>query len=297
MATRKNKQLLRKLEESLEQVQRLVPKYRSIKWSKTLAARWISDFWGGRFESLDFSNQIDLDDLLEIDQQKMSLLANTEQFCLGYPANNALLWGARGTGKSSLIHALLNSLNTQGLRIVEVSKDHLAEIGTIAARLQVEPFRFLVVCDDLSFDEDDSGYKELKSALEGSVFKGTDNVLIYATSNRRHLVTEYMRDNLASTQVEGELHESEAIEEKISLSDRFGLWLSFHQFKQDQYLQVVEYWVKKLAQENGLKINWTQQLRQEALTWALNRGVRSGRTAFHFARDIVGKTLLKYAKT
>ena len=288
-----SKQFLRQCSETLSQVQQFLPATRSVKWTKTIAARWVSDFWGGRFEELEVSDQVTLDDLLEISNQKAALQANTEQFCYGFPANNALLWGARGTGKSSLIHALLQAFSPRGLRVVEVDKDHLAEISTIASKLKFEPYRFIVVCDDLSFDADDGGYKELKSALEGSVFKGAPNVLIYATSNRRHLVTEYMQDNLASTQSGGELHESEAIEEKISLSDRFGLWLSFHQFKQDQYLRVAEYWIKKLAQEHGMRVNWTKVLRQESLAWALNRGVRSGRTAYHFAKHAVGKSLLQ----
>ena len=281
----------------LDRVLSLLPSRRSVDWSNTTAAHWRTDLFGGSLERIDEIPAIDLEDLLEIDRQKEELVTNTRQFCRGLPANNALLWGARGTGKSSLIQAILNRFSPEGLRVVQVEKSTLADIANITSQLVDSRFRYLIVCDDLSFDEDDDGYKQLKSALEGSVFASSSNVLIYATSNRRHLITEYMRDNLSSTQSRGELHESEAIEEKISLSDRFGLWLSFHQFKQDQYLRVAEYWFKKLAQAHGLKVNWTQQLRQDSLTWALNRGVRSGRTANHFAKYTVGKTLLEHSET
>lgn len=280
----------------LDRVLSLLPFRQSVNWAETMAAHWRTDLFGGSFERIVEVPSIDLEDLLEIDRQKKELVTNTQQFCLGLPANNALLWGARGTGKSSLIQAILNRFATQGLRVVQVEKSALSDIANISAQLVDTRFQYLIVCDDLSFDEDDDGYKQLKSALEGSVFTSSANVLIYATSNRRHLITEYMRDNLNSTQTRGELHESEAVEEKISLSDRFGLWLSFHQFKQDQYLRVAEYWFKKLAQTHQLKVNWTQQLRQDSLTWALNRGVRSGRTANHFAKYTVGRMLLEHSE-
>jgi len=286
-----------RIHKALDRVLSLLPSRQSVDWSHTTAAYWCTDLLGGSLKSIDDVPQIDLDDLLEIDRQKAELVTNTRQFCAGLPANNALLWGARGTGKSSLIQAILNRFAPEGLRVVQVEKGALADIANITAQLNDRRFRYLIVCDDLSFDEDDDGYKQLKSALEGSVFASSTNVLIYATSNRRHLITEYMRDNLSSTQSQGELHESEAIEEKISLSDRFGLWLSFHQFKQDQYLRVAEHWLKKLAQTHGIKVNWTQQLRQDSLTWALNRGVRSGRTANHFAKHTIGKLLLEHAET
>ena len=288
------KPILKRLRDLLDRMLDILPQSRDVDWSETMAATWQQDLAGGRFEPIEQISNIQLEDLLEIERQKQELVTNTEQFCAGLPANNALLWGARGTGKSSLIHAMLNEFAESGLRLVQVEKQDLVNIAAIARHLEKQDFRFLIVCDDLSFDENDSGYKQLKSALEGSVFVGSANILIYATSNRRHLITEYMQDNLASSQTRGELHESESIEEKVSLSDRFGLWLSFHQFKQDQYLNVVAYWVKKLAIDHGLKINWTQQLRRDSLTWALKRGVRSGRTAHHFARHHVGKTLLEY---
>ncbi len=178
----------------------------------------------------------------------ISWFDNTQQFLAGLPANNALLWGARGTGKSSLIHALLNAFAGQGLRLVELHKEDLSDLGRIVAVLAEQPYRFIVFCDDLSFDADDVSYKSLKSALEGSIFTTTENVLIYATSNRRHLVPERMSDNLQTRVEDAELHESEAVEEKISLSDRFGLWLSFYPFRQDAYLQVVALWVSRLSQ-------------------------------------------------
>lgn len=281
----------------LDRLLPLLPSRRDIDWTTTKAAYWRTDRFGGGFERVGEVPTIQLDDLLEIDRQKAELVTNTKQFCAGLPANNALLWGARGTGKSSLIHAILNRFASDGLRLVQVEKAALADLSRIVSQLADHRFRFLVVFDDLSFDEDDDGYKQLKSALEGSTFGGTANVLIYATSNRRHLITEYMRDNLNSTQTQGELHESEAIEEKISLSDRFGLWLSFHQFKQSQYLLVAEYWFKKLALDHDMKLNWTQQLRRDALTWALNRGVRSGRTANHFAKFTIGKFLLEHSES
>lgn len=277
----------------LNQVQNLLPVRNTINWEDITAARWRADTFGGRLEPIESRSPIKLDDLLEIDRQKETLVTNTRQFCANLPANNALLWGARGTGKSSLIHAILNQFAEIGLRVVQVDKDDLADIAEIAKILLNVKYRFLVVCDDLSFEENDSGYKLLKSALEGGMFSGTENTLIYATSNRRHLITESMQDNLTSTQHRGELHESEAIEEKISLSDRFGLWLSFHGFKQDQYLNVVEYWLKRLANEHELPLYFTRHLEREALTWALNRGTRNGRTANHFARHYIGKTLLE----
>lgn len=280
-------------QELISRLIEILPTRRRIDWSRTLAARWCTDKFGGGFEEVDSLPSLSLDDLLEVDRQKHELVMNTRQFCAGLPANNALLWGARGTGKSSLIHAILNQFADDGLRIAQVEKEALADIANIAGRLDDTRYRFLLVCDDLSFDEDDDGYKKLKSALEGSVFTSANNVLIYATSNRRHLITEFMHDNLDSTQSRGELHASEAIEEKISLSDRFGLWLSFRQFKQDEYLRVAEFWFKKIASEHNMKVNWTQHQRQESLTWALNRGVRSGRTAHHFANYSIGRMLLE----
>ncbi|MCZ6887225.1 MAG: ATP-binding protein [Gammaproteobacteria bacterium] len=271
----------------------LLPVSGNIDWAKIHGAAWRHGTLGGEFVALGALDDINLDDLLKIDDQKQQIGTNTAQFVAGLPANNVLLWGARGTGKSSLIHALLNRYADEGLRLIEVDKQALAAVAEIALQVCGEPYWFLLVCDDLSFEADDPSYKQLKSALEGSVFKQSDNVLIYATSNRRHLLPEYMEDNLAASHHGGELHEAEAVEEKISLSDRFGLWLSFYPFKQDEYLDVVQHWLRRLGEMHGAKPLWNDDVRQASLRWALARGVRSGRTAHHFARHWIGQSLLR----
>ena len=270
----------------------VLPGRDGVDWARHRAARWRSGPFGGELTPLGHLDAIELTDLLGIDDQKRRLIANTTQFVRQLPANNALLWGARGTGKSSLIHALLNRYGADGLRLVEVDKHALVDLAAIVTRLDSQPYRFLLVCDDLSFEADDASYKALKSALEGSVFTQSANVLVYATSNRRHLLPEYMADNVAATHVHGELHESEATEEKISLSDRFGLWLSFYPFRQDDYLLVAKHWLARLGAAHGVDIAWHEDTRKAALRWALTRGVRSGRTAYHFAKHHVGSTLL-----
>ena len=280
----------------VRRVSDLLPPAGRVDWSATRAAAWRRDF-GGRFAPLTHLDDIGLDDLLGIDRQKERLEANTAQFVAGHPANNALLWGARGTGKSSLIHALLNRYAERGMRLVEVDRRALAGVSDIAAALRDEPYRFVIVCDDLSFEADDASFKELKSALEGSVFARSENVVIYATSNRRHLIPEYMSDNLEAGHRGGEIHDGESVEEKISLSDRFGLWLSFYPFRQDEYLDVVRHWLGRLAERHGTQCPWTEDIRKAALRWALARGVRSGRTAQYFARHWVGKTLLERGRT
>ena len=278
--------------EALERLLELLPSGAGVDWSRQRAARWRSGPLGGTLAPLGHLHRIELSDLLGVDDQKAQLVANTEQFVHGFAANNALLWGARGTGKSSLVHALLNRFADDGLRLVEVDKETLCDVAAIVARLDSEPYRFVLVCDDLSFEADDASYKALKSALEGSVFTQSDNVLVYATSNRRHLLPEHMSDNTAARHVQGELHEAEAVEEKISLSDRFGLWLSFYPFRQDDYLRVAEHWVTRLAAVEGVAVVWNENARKDALRWALARGVRSGRTAYHFARQRIGAAAL-----
>jgi len=285
--------LLSDVAELVRRALRLLPGQEGPDWSSTPAAVWRAGQFGGRLVAHADIDRIGLDDLLCIDDQKAALVQNTRQFLAGAPANNALLWGARGTGKSSLIHALLDAWYDEGLRLIEVDKTSLANLPDIAMSLREEPYRFLVFCDDLSFEADDPSYKALKSALEGSIFRSSDNLLIYATSNRRHLLPEYMTDNEQASFREGELHQSEAVEEKISLSDRFGLWLSFYPFKQDAYLSVAEHWVRVLSERAEIEIEWDELVRAEALRWALARGVRSGRTAQHFARHWVGVRVLE----
>ena len=275
-----------------ERLLRLLPGGERVDWARQPAARWRTGAFGGGFAPLGLLAAIALDDLKCIDEQKRRLVANTEQFVAGFPANNALLWGARGTGKSSLIHAVLNRYAGAGLRLVEVDKGALGDLSAIATALRDAPYRFLVACDDLSFEADDASYKALKSALEGSAAALAENMLIYATSNRRHLLPEYGADNAAASYRQGELHESEAVEEKISLSDRFGLWLSFYPFRQDDYLCAVRHWLERLAAAHQIALPWDAELRQAALRWALGRGGRSGRTALHFAKQHVGEALL-----
>lgn len=225
-------------------------------------------------------------DLQHVDAQKAALLRNTEQFVRGLPANNALLTGARGTGKSSLVRACLERYVGEGLRLIEVDKQDLADVDRIAALVAGRPERFILFCDDLSFEAGEGGYKALKAALDGSVAAPGDNVLIYATSNRRHLMPEAMRDNLAAKYDEdGELHPGEAVEEKISLSERFGLWLSFYPFRQDDYLDIVAHWLRRF----GVGEIEVAAARAEALQFALQRGSRSGRVALQFARDYAGR--------
>ena len=229
---------------------------------------------------------IALSDLQEVEGQKERLVRNTEQFVLGRPANNVLLTGARGTGKSSLIKACLNEYAPRGLRLIEVDKADLVDLPDIIDVVSERPEKFIIFCDDLSFEDGEPGYKALKSILDGSVAAATPNVLIYSTSNRRHLLPEYMKDNLSYTHTDdGEVHPGEVIEEKISLSERFGLWVSFYPFSQDEYLAIVDQWLTGL----GLPANQTEASHPEALIWALERGSRSGRVAYQFARDYVGR--------
>ncbi len=229
---------------------------------------------------------LQLSDLQEIDGQKEKIQRNTEQFVRGALANNVLLTGARGTGKSSLIKACLNAYAAQGLRLIEVDKADLIDLPDIMDTVAGRPEKFIVFCDDLSFDEGESGYKALKSILDGSIAAATPNVLIYATSNRRHLLPEYMRDNLSYQHTDdGEVHPGEAVEEKISLSERFGLWVSFYPFSQDEYLAIVVQWLSSF----GIDAATIAAARAQALVWALERGSRSGRVAYQFARDFAGR--------
>jgi predicted AAA+ superfamily ATPase len=229
---------------------------------------------------------IRLHELVEVEAQKERLLRNTEQFVTGLRANNVLLTGARGTGKSSLIKACLNEFAPRGLRLIEVDKTDLVDLPDIVELVAERPERFIVYCDDLSFDEGEPGYKALKSILDGSVAQASDNVLIYATSNRRHLLPEYMSENLSYKHTEdGEVHPGEVVEEKISLSERFGLWVSFYPFTQAEYLAIVAQWLRFFAVDEAA----IAAARQESLVWALERGSRSGRVAYQFAKDYSGR--------
>jgi predicted AAA+ superfamily ATPase len=255
-------------------------------WQASIAFRYRRRAGSGRIEPVRHVAPIRLRELVEVDAQKERLLRNTEQFVAGHGANNVLLTGARGTGKSSLIKACLNEFAPRGLRLIEVDKADLVDLPDIVELVAERPERFIVYCDDLSFDEGEPGYKALKSMLDGSVAQSSDNVLIYATSNRRHLLPEYMSENLTYKHTEdGEVHPGEVVEEKISLSERFGLWLSFYPFTQAEYLAIVAQWLRGF----GVGDVAIAAARQESLVWALERGSRSGRVAYQFARDYAGR--------
>jgi predicted AAA+ superfamily ATPase len=259
---------------------------RAPDWSASVAFRYRRRGASGLIEPVRHVATIRLDSLREVGPQKERLLRNTQQFVAGRPANNVLLTGARGTGKSSLIKACLNEFAAQGLRLIEVDKADLVDLPDLVDLVSGRSERFIVYCDDLSFDEGEPGYKALKSILDGSVAQSTDNVLIYATSNRRHLLPEYMSENLTYQHTaDGEVHPGEVIEEKISLSERFGLWISFYPFSQDEYLAIVASWLRHF----GLDEARIAAARQESLVWALERGSRSGRVAYQFARDLAGR--------
>ena len=267
-------QLLKRIDTLLDRVEHLIPAQRDFTTAPGFRAyRWSAD----GLEGIEHWDHVDAAELLHLHRQKNLMSRNTAQFVAGKAANNALLWGARGTGKSSLIKAQLSAFEDQGLCVVEVPKAATGELFQIIRTLADDGRKFIVYLDDLSFEANDDSYKALKACLEGSLQAQPDNVLIYATSNRRHLMPESMKDNLDSTMVDGQLHPSDGIEEKISLSDRFGLWLSFHPFTQDQYLAVVELALKK----HGLEIN--EDARAESLRFATARGSRSGRIAVQFA--------------
>jgi len=255
-------------------------------WGAAVAFRYRRRGANAVLEPVRHAATIRLVDLKEIDLQMERLRRNTEQFVTGRPANNVLLTGARGTGKSSLIKACLNEFAPRGLRLLEVDKTDLIDLPDLVDLVASRPERFVVFCDDLSFDEGEPGYKALKSVLDGSVSQTSDNLLIYATSNRRHLLPEYMKENLTYTHTDdGEVHPGEVIEEKISLSERFGLWLSFYPFSQDEYLAIVAQWLRSFGVAEGA----IASAQKESLVWSLERGSRSGRVAWQFARDYAGR--------
>jgi len=253
-------------------------------WSHD-AFRWRKVQQRGLLQTLRHPHRMALDDLLCVDRQKGEIERNTIQFLAGKSANNVLLWGARGTGKSSLVKAVLSELHGKGLRLIEVDKDDLVDLPDIFEQIRYRSEHFLLFCDDLSFEAGESGFKTLKAALDGSLSATPDNVLIYATSNRRHLLPELMSENHDTRMVDGEIHPGESMEEKISFSDRFGLWVSFHPFSQSQYLEIVHHWLRRL----GVSTIAHEDIDRAALQWALRRGSRSGRTAWQFARDWAGR--------
>jgi uncharacterized protein len=282
--------LLKRLDSLLDKIDPYIPDLpKGINEFNGGAFRWQSYGHSGLFHEIKQATKIKLADLQCIDRQKEKIDLNTQQFLAKLPANNVLLWGPKGTGKSSLIKALLNEYKTQGLNLVEVERKDLSDLRDIIERLGEQQAHFILFCDDLSFEADDPSYKAIKVALDGSLSNTPDNILIYATSNRRHLLPEMMSDNVSSQNIRGELHLNEAIEEKLSLSERFGVWLAFHPFNQDQYLEIVDYWLNKLdftSQDSEI-------VRKAALKWALEHGSRSGRSALQFARDWVGQYNLK----
>jgi uncharacterized protein len=273
----------------VERLEKLLPAQPApTDWKASIAFRWRKHQGRGEIQPVGQVHRIQLKDLRGIDEQKTLVEQNTRQFVEGYPANNVLLTGARGTGKSSLIKALLGKYAPRGLRLIEVEKQDLIDLPDIVDCICARPERFVLYCDDLSFEADEPGYKALKVILDGSVAAASDNCLIYATSNRRHLMPEFMQENLEYKHVGEEIHPGETSEEKVSLSERFGLWVSFYPFDQDEYLKIVAVWLDhfKVADTQSASVH------QAALQWSLQRGSRSGRVAWQFARDWAGRTRL-----
>lgn len=280
--------LMARVESLVSRIESVLPQPLSAPdWQASVAYRYRKRSSGhGSLEPVKHLGTVSLSDLKEIEDQKDKIKRNTEQFVKGVPANNVLLTGSRGTGKSSLIKACLNEYSAQGLRLIEVDKADLVDLPDIVDLVFGLPEKFIIFCDDLSFEEGESGYKALKSILDGSIAAATPNVLIYATSNRRHLLPEYMTENLTYTHTaDGEVHPGEVVEEKISLSERFGLWVSFYPFSQDEYLTIVAQWLTSF----GVTAEAIKAAQPASLVWALERGSRSGRVAFQFARDYAGQ--------
>ena len=275
--------ILARAEKLLERFERLLPGELETDW-EGIAYRWVAK--RGLVRVI-HPHAIQMENLNGIEMQKRLVEDNTRQFVKGHPANNVLLTGARGTGKSSLVKALLNRYSSEGLRLIEVEKKDLVDLADIVEKITGRPEKFILFCDDLSFDQEEGGYKELKVVLDGSVSTAPDNVLVYATSNRRHLMPEFMQENLETKYLGDEIHPGETVEEKISLSERFGLWVSFHPFDQQEYLKIVDHWLDRF------QVKGRRGARKAALQWALNRGSRSGRIAWQFARDWAGREAAK----
>ena len=286
--------LIARAEQVLQRVEALLPPPAADPdWKKTIAARWRKRGGRGTLQAVLHPHAIALSDLVAIDEQKKTIDLNTQQFVAGLPANNVLLTGSRGTGKSSLVKAMLAKYASKGLRLIEVDKSDLVDLPDIAERIESRPERFVVFCDDLTFDAGEAGYKALKVMLDGSIAGAAGNLLIYATSNRRHLLPEYFAENLETRHVGEEVHPGESVEEKISLSERFGLWISFYPFAQDDYLAAVEGWLEHFGVQRATTAKEQEARMREALQFALQRGSRSGRVAWQFAKAHAGARALR----
>jgi uncharacterized protein len=286
--------LLARAESVLARVESLLPEATpDPDWKRVTAARWRKRSGRGFLQAIAHPHAIKLDELVAVNDQKRVIDQNTRQFVAGFPANNVLLTGSRGTGKSSLVKAMLAKYAGKGLRLIEVDKADLVDLPDIAERVAQQPYRFVVFCDDLTFDAGEPGYKALKVMLDGSIAGASGNVVVYATSNRRHLLPEYFIENLETKHVGEEVHPGESVEEKISLSERFGLWISFYPFSQDDYLAAVEAWLAHFGVTASAGAKETEARTREALQWALQRGSRSGRAAWQFAKNYAGAHRLK----
>ena len=257
-----------------------------VDWSAT-AWRWVMHNSRGSLQAVAHPHQISLGNIQFVDAQKTEIVRNTRQFLQGFTANHVLLTGARGTGKSSLVKAILNEYVKDGLRLIEVEKHDLIHLNQIVNLVRDRKEKFIIFCDDLTFEANDIGYKALKVVLDGSIAGGVDNLLIYATSNRKNLMPEYMADNLATRHSDGEIRPNETLDEKVALAERFGLWLSFYPFDQDEYLVICKGWLATL------NVPWNEAASAAALSFSHTRGMRSGRVAYQFARDYAGKLRLK----
>jgi len=287
-------QLIARAERVLERVEALLPPTAADPdWKNIKAARWRKRSGRGYLQAVAHPHAIAMSDLVAVDEQKKTIDQNTRQFVAGHPANNVLLTGTRGTGKSSLVKAMLARYAAKGLRLIEVDKVDLVDLPDIAERIEARPERFIVFCDDLTFDAGEPGYKALKVMLDGSIAGAAGNVLIYATSNRRHMLPEYFAENLETKHVGDEVHPGESVEEKISLSERFGLWISFYPFGQDDYLAAVAAWLAHFDVPAAASVRETEARTREALQFAIQRGSRSGRVAWQFARSYAGARRLK----
>jgi uncharacterized protein len=286
-----NEVFLNELARIADALERIAPPARPRPdFSRHVAARWRVSGTHKFLETVSHVHEMRADWLVGVEPQHALIDQNTLQFVEGKPANNVLLTGSRGTGKSSLVKAMLNRYSVRGLRLIEVEKEHLNDLPDIIGQIEGDAHRFIVFCDDLSFDAGDGSYKALKAILDGSIAATTPNVLLYATSNRRHLLPEYFHENEETKYVGEEVHFGESVEEKISLSERFGLWISFYPFSQDDYLQAVESWISQLGGILAIHDEQRAAMRRDALQWALQRGSRSGRVAYQFARDFVGRS-------